>query len=340
MMIIDRRTAALGLTAGLVAGCATAPLTVVAGKPLIIAHRGASGERPEHTLDAYRLAIDQGADVIEPDLVSTKDGVLICRHENEISGTTDVGTIPKWASRKTTKTIDGQAVTGWFAEDFTLAEIRELGARERMPDVRPLNDRANGFQLLPTLQEVIDLAKQQSALKGRPIGIYPEMKHPTYLRTQGFDLVEMLLEALNRNGLPSRGAPVFIQCFEAEPLKRVKGRTRADIVQLTSSRNMITPEAIKEVATYATGFGVEKSLASKALVDQVHAAGMVIHPWTFRLENSSLPPDLRRGTDRNAPGDIITDITRCLDMGVDGLFSDFPGLAYQAREAWWAKRTA
>jgi len=337
-MTLTRRTAALSLTAGLVAGCATTPMRSAARKPLIIAHRGASGERPEHTMLAYRHAIDQGADIIEPDLVATKDGVLICRHENEISGTTDVGTIPKWASRKTTKTVDGQAITGWFAEDFTWAEIQELGARERLPDLRPNNDRANGFQLLPSFQEVIDVAKQQSALKGRPIGIYPEMKHPTYLKTQGFDLVEMLLEALKRNNLPSRAVPVYIQCFEAEPLKRVKGRTRADIVQLTGGREMLTPAGLKEVATYATGIGPDKGLLSAELVRNVHAAGLIIHPYTFRAENAFLPAELRRGADRAAHGDIETDIRRALDMGVDGLFSDFPGIAVKVRDEWVAAR--
>ena len=336
-MTIDRRTLALGLSALPLAACATGGGRR-SGRPLIIAHRGASGERPEHTADAYMLAISQGADFIEPDLVATKDGVLICRHEHELGDTTDVSQQPRWASRRTTKRMEGREVTGWFAEDFTMAEISELGARERMPEVRPGNDRANGYQLVPTFQDVIDIAKIQAERLGRPVGIYPELKHPSYLKSIGLDTAELLVEALRRNGLPSRQVPVFIQSFEAEPLKGLGAKTGAQIVFLTSDREAVTPARLNELASYAQGLGAEKALLTPELVRNVRAEGLKIHTWTYRAENAYLPADLRRGTDRNAHGDMAGEITRALDMGIDGLFSDYPGLAVQARDAWWAQQ--
>jgi len=338
MSNLDRRSAVLGLSAAaLLTGCATTQ-SAAHDRPLVIAHRGASGERPEHTADAYRLALDQGADFIEPDLVSTKDGVLICRHENEISATTDVGTIPKFAGRKLTKNVDGRPVTGWFAEDLTAAEIAEIAARERLADLRPLNDRANGYQAIPTFQEVIDLAKQQSRRLGRPVGVYPELKHPTHLKALGHDLGEMVLAALSKNGLPSPDVPVFIQCFEAEPLRALKGRTQASLVRLTSDAADVTPAGIAAVAQYATGLGAEKSIVTADVVCAAHAAGLKVHTWTFRAENNFLPAEFKRGTDRAAHGDMKGEVSRYLDMGVDGVFSDFPGLAVEARDAWVARR--
>ena len=200
--------------------------------PLVIAHRGASGYRPEHTLAAYELGARLGADYVEPDLVRTKDGVLVARHENEISGTTDVASHPEFADRRTTKVIDGVSLTGWFTEDFTLAELKTLRAKERIPALRPRNTRFDGFYEVPTFQEVIDLTKRLSKELGRPIGIYPETKHPTYFREIGLPLEEPLVRALNRNGLNSRHARVFVQSFEVGNLQALDRELRVPLVQL------------------------------------------------------------------------------------------------------------
>src|SRR5436190_22513708 len=211
------------------AAAATPAFAKPKGKPIIIAHRGASGERPEHTMMAYRLAIEEGADFIEPDCVVTKDGHLVVRHENEIGGTTDVAGRSEFAARKTTKTIDGQKITGWFTEDFTLAEVKTLRARERLPQLRPGSAAFDGREPLATYQEVIDLAKAESRRLGRTIGTYPEMKHPAYFAGIGLPLEGRLLDALKKNGLNTTAAPVFVQCFEVEPLKafnRIGGRAR------------------------------------------------------------------------------------------------------------------
>lgn len=251
--------------------------------PIVIGHRGSSGLRPEHTLEAYELAIEQGADYIEPDLVSTKDGVLIARHENEISGTTDVASRPEFADRKTTKTIDGIEYTGWFAEDFTLAEIKTLRAIERLPFRSPF---FNGQFEVPTLQEVIDLAKRKSAETGRTIGIYPETKHPTYHDSIGLSLEEPLVEILKQNGLDKADSPVFIQSFEVANLKELNQKIDVPLVQLFDAADIAldgtlienqpydfvvsgdkrtygdlrTPEGLKEVATYADGIGPWKRM--------------------------------------------------------------------------------
>src|SRR5690242_20240985 len=189
--------------------------------PVVIAHRGASGYRPEHTLASYRLAIAMGADFIEPDLVSTKDGVLVARHENEISGTTDVADHPEFADRRATKVIDGRPVAGWFTEDFTLAELKTLRAKERLPQVRPDNTRYDGMFEVPTFEEVLALAKQESRRTGRRIGVYPETKHPTYFDGIGLSLEEPLVAALRRHGLDRPRAAVIIQSFETGNLREL-----------------------------------------------------------------------------------------------------------------------
>src|SRR5918997_7079985 len=193
-------------------------------EPLVIGHRGASAYRPEHTLESYQLAIDMGADYIEPDLVSTKDRVLVARHENEISGTTDVAVRPEFADRRTTKTIDGVALTGWFTEDFTLEELKTLRAKERIPELRPRNTLYDGRYEIPTFQEVVDLSRRLSRELGRPIGIYPETKHPTYFREIGLPLEEPLVRVLERNGLSDRRDKVFVQSFEVSNLKWLEDR--------------------------------------------------------------------------------------------------------------------
>lgn len=314
-------------------------------EPVVIAHRGASGERPEHTLMAYRLAVDEGADFIEPDLVVTKDGHLVVRHENEIAGTTDVAARPEFAARRTSKIIDGEKVEGWFAEDFTLAELKTLRARERLPELRPGSARFDGREPIPTFQEVIELAKTQSRRLGHPIGIYPEMKHPTFLASAGLPIDRLLAAALKANGLDKPDAKVFVQCFEPGPLKAFKELSRVRRVQLVGAGDpqMVSAEGLKAIAAYADGVGPDWSLviptaggvlgAPTSLVSDAHALKLVVHPWTVRAENRFLPISLRRGT---APGDHgeVAKVFRALyAAGVDGVFSDFPRLAVAARGA-------
>ncbi|MDQ4026954.1 MAG: glycerophosphodiester phosphodiesterase, partial [Actinomycetota bacterium] len=284
--------------------------------PIVIGHRGASGYRPEHTLAAYQLAINMGADYIEPDLVSTKDGVLVARHENEISGTTDVEQHPEFADRETTKTIDGDEITGWFTEDFTLAELKTLRAEERLPDIRPKNTAFDGLYGIPTLQEVIDLALSEG------VGIYPETKHPTYFDSIGLSLEEPLVAALDSNGLTSRRDPVYIQSFEVGNLKDLDEITDVRLVQLidaegapydliaagdaTTYVDLVTDRGLRGIARYADGIGVNKTLIVPQdesnnllpptnLVRRAHRADLVVHAWTFRNENNFLPEDFREG---------------------------------------------
>jgi glycerophosphoryl diester phosphodiesterase len=340
-MTLTRRTFA---TAAAAAALSATPVGAKsATRPLVIAHRGASGERPEHTPMAYRLAVDQGCDFIEPDLVLTQDGVLVVRHENEIGGTTDVAARPEFAARRTRKLVDGEMVEGWFAEDFTLAELKTLRARERLPALRPISAAFDGREAIPTFQEVLDLAKAESLRVGRVIGVYPEMKHPTFLASQGLPIEQRLADALKANGLNSRTAPVFVQCFETAPLKAFAKLSSARRVRLVGgdAKDLVTASGLKEMATYADGVGpdwslviptVEGALApATPLVAGAHAVGLAVHPWTVRAENRFLPETLRRGTDMAAHGDVAAVFAALYAAGVDGLFSDFPGLAVKAR---------
>jgi glycerophosphoryl diester phosphodiesterase len=332
--------------------------------PLVIGHRGASGYRPEHTLASYRLAIEMGADYIEPDLVSTKDHVLVTRHENNIADTTDVAAHPEFASRRTTKTIDGNPMTGWFTEDFTLAELRTLRAKERLPDLRPANTAFDGLYQVPTFQEVIDLAKRAG------VGIYPETKHPTYFDSIGLSLEEPLLATLRANGLDRRGAKVFIQSFETANLKELNGKTRLPLVQLIDATgapydlvvagdprtyaDLVTPAGLAEIATYAGGIGPNKDLIvprdsagnllePTSLVRDAHGEGLVVHPWTFRRENNFLPLDFRQGNPASpeflrAPGDLPAELRLFFRLGVDGVFSDNADVAVATRHRVFGRR--
>ncbi len=351
-MDITRRT--LGGTATAAAALAALPAASQGfkKKPLIIAHRGASGERPESTLMAFRLAIAEGADFIEPDLVLTKDGHFVVRHENEISQTTDVALRPEFESRLTTRQIQGQAVSGWFTEDFTLEELKTIRCRERLPKLRPESVKFNGQESIPTYQEVIDLAKSESARLKRTVGTYPEMKHASYFAGIGLPMEARLADILKQNDLDSPTAPVFIQCFDVLPLKTIMTMCKAPRIQLVSPeggptdvtlryKDMVSASGMKAIAAYANGVGPDWSMViptvdgglgpASALVGAAHAAGLAVHPWTVRAENVFLPPKLRNGTDPAAFGDVNAVYKALYGAGVDGLFSDFPGLAVKAR---------
>ena len=323
--------------------------------PIVIAHRGASGLRPEHTIASYTLAIEQGADFIEPDLVLTKDNVFVARHENDITGTTNVATHPEFAARRTTKLIDGESHTGWFTEDFTLAELKTLRAIERLPKLRPDNAKFDGQFEVPTLAEVIALAKRHS-VGGRVVGIYPETKHPSYFAGIGHPMEALLVAQLKAAGWDKPSDPVFIQSFEVDNLKRLHGMTGLRLIQLMDARGgpadhatpsyaaMITPAGLKAVAAYAYGIGpglamIEDSDAvPTTLVADAHAVGLRLHPWTFRAENAFLPKSLQVGTDPATHGHVDTAMRRYLALGVDGFFTDFPGIGVEVRNALKEKR--
>jgi glycerophosphoryl diester phosphodiesterase len=343
-----RRLAVVAATLSIVspaAASADASTAKAKAKPLVIGHRGASGYRPEHTLASYRLAAKLGADYIEPDLVSTKDHVLVARHEPEISQTTNVADHPEFADRKTTKTIDGITFTGWFTEDFTLAELKTLRAKERIPQFRPNNTRFDGRFEIPTFREVLKLRTRLSRKYHRRIGIYPETKHPTYFRSIGLPLEERLARILRTNGLDRRNAPVFVQSFETQNLRALDRLVKVPLVQLLGAptqhpfgdprtyADLMTPAGLRDVATYADGLGPPKETTTLALVNDAHAAGLLVHPYTFRNENVFLPASLRRGTDPAAYGDAFSEYRWYFALGVDGVFSDNPDTAVEARAA-------
>ncbi|MEA2282779.1 MAG: glycerophosphoryl diester phosphodiesterase [Solirubrobacteraceae bacterium] len=297
---------------------------------IVIAHRGASAYRPEHTLASYALAIALGADFIEPDLVATADGVLVARHENDITQTTDVARRPEFADRRARKTIDGREHDGWFTEDLTLAELRTLRATERIPELRPANAAFDGAFAIPTLEEVIDLARRTH------VGIYPETKHPAYFRSLGLALEEPLAAALRRSALDRRDAPVFLQSFDPDSLRRLAELVDAPRVQLTAPS--LPPLALDDVAGYAQAIGPEKSQVGPAFAGDAHRAGLHVHAWAFRPENAFLPAELQAGDPDHpdhgrARGDTAAELRRFLELGVDGVFADHPDTAVAVREA-------
>jgi glycerophosphoryl diester phosphodiesterase len=299
---------------------------------VVIGHRGASGERPEHTLESYRLAIEEGADYIEPDLVMTRDGVLIARHENEIGGTTDVAQHPEFAARRRTQIIDGETMTGWFTEDFTLAEIKTLRARERLPELRPQNCAYDGRCMVVTFDEIMQLAVDSNRLRGGrpPIGVYPETKHPAHFAAIGLPQEQAVLDTLGRHGYAAPGSSVVIQSFDPRNLRQLRGMTRLPLVQLLEQ----TLGDLAEVATYADGIGIAKALATAEAVQRAHAVGLKVHVWTFRAENEFLPDDLKVGASPAAHGDLDAEIRRFLDRGIDGFFVDFPAIGVRVRDAY------
>lgn len=326
-----------------------APAPLLADDMLVIAHRGASGERPEHTLAAYELAIDQGADYIEPDLVVTKDLVLVARHENELSDTTDVASREEFADRRRSKTIDGRLVSGWFAEDFTLAELRKLRAKERLPGLRPANTRFDGLYQIPTFAEIVQLVRAKEAETGRTIGLYPELKHPTFLlQDSGIDSVDLLVAALREADLDDADDAVFVQSFEVGPLRRLDRLVDVPLVLLVKPgdgpadepalryEDMVTPSGLAEVASYADAIGADLQLLfgpegiPSGVVADAKAAGLAVHAWTLRKENAYLPPMLRRGAAENGTGDVLGMVTILKAQGIDGVFTDDPGLVVSA----------
>ena len=306
-------------------------------RPLLIAHRGFPGLRHEHTRSSYDLAIDEGTDYIEPDVVATKDGHLVVRHENEISGTTDVANHLEFADRKTTKTIDGSSLTGWFTEDFTLAELKSLRTRERIPQIRPHNTELPGEQIL-TFDEVVQVAAEGTARRGTTVGIYVETKHPSYFAGIGLDLNDLLIDALERHGLNTAAAPVIVQSFESGNLRDFDARSPLFLVRLISPKQRGELDNLDDIASFADAIGPHKDLViprdeagrleqPTGLVERSHAAGLDVHIWTMRDEPSFLPAGC-------TPEE---EYTAYFDAGIDGLFSDWTTTAVATRDAWGAR---
>ncbi|MFI6852901.1 glycerophosphodiester phosphodiesterase family protein [Streptomyces sp. NPDC050416] len=342
-MRLGRRSLLLAAAAG-TATAATATPAAAAPRgsgPVVIGHRGAAGWRPEHTAVSYTYAVQTGADWIEPDLVPTKDHVLVVRHENEISQTTDVARRPEFAGRRTTKTVDGRSVTGWFTEDFTLAELKTLRAVERLPQVRNRNTVFDGREEVMTFQEVVALARKLSRAHGRTIAVFPETKHPTYFRSIGLPLEPKLAAAIRRARLGPREC--VVQSFEPTSLRRMTGLgvplwqalgTTGGPYDLptTTYRYMMTPDGLADIARYADWIGPDKSsLVGTSLLADAHAAGLRVGPYTFRAENQFLPAEFRRGTGSSDFGDAFAEYALYYRMGVDAVVTDFPDLAVMAR---------
>ncbi|WP_055492813.1 glycerophosphodiester phosphodiesterase [Streptomyces sp. TP-A0356] len=329
--------------------------------PAIIGHRGASGYRPEHTFGSYDLALDLGADIVEAgDLVPTKDGHLVCRHEPEIGGTTDVADHPEFAGRRTTKVLDGVSTTGWFTEDFTLAELKTLRAIERIPATRQHNTIYNGRWEIPTFEEVLHWQDEQTRKRGKQVWIYPETKHPTYFRKQGLDIEQLLAKSLRRHGKDRKNSPVLIQSFEPSSIQRLNKLVGNPLVVLLSAANtrpwdfveagdqrtvadLVTPKGLKEIASYAQGIGPTLDLVipkdangnltkPSTLVADAHAAGLILTPYTMRDENTFLPTNFRKGTDPAAYGDVFGAFKAYFATGIDGVFTDNADTGVLARE--------
>ncbi|HEX8519409.1 MAG TPA: glycerophosphodiester phosphodiesterase family protein [Pseudonocardia sp.] len=312
--------------------------------PIVIGHRGAPARRPEHTLASYVLAARLGADFLEPDLVATADGVLVARHEPELGATTDIADRPEFADRHTTRLVDGRVRSGWFVDDLTLAELRTLRAIERLRTLRPANTRFDGRFPVPTFAEILDLRERLSRLLGRPIGVYPETKHPAYFVERGVPLEPALVDALRGAGLDGPAAPVFVQSFDPASLLELRSALRVPLVRLIDhdTPQLAAPESLATVAGYADAVGVHKDLVvprtaagalgpPAPLVADAHALGLAVHAFTFRGENAFLPEDLRRGPRDSGIGDGVAECVAFLRAGVDGLFADHPDTAVAAR---------
>ncbi|QWF80817.1 glycerophosphodiester phosphodiesterase [Amycolatopsis sp. CA-230715] len=353
--------------AGLAVGPATATEATDAATasrghdgPVIVGHRGAPGYRPEHTLASYELAFRQGVDFVDVDLVPTKDGQLVARHEPEIGGTTDVAKHPEFAARKTTKVVDGKPLTGWFTEDFTLAELKTLYAAERIPDIRPDNTIYDGRYRIATYQEVLDLTRRLGHELHRTLGTYPEVKHSTYFASIKNPIEPKLVEILDRNHLNRRGAPVIIQSFEVSNLIALHRQVRVPLLQLTEAKgapadfvargdkrtyaDLVTPAGLREIKKYADYLGPEKAqiipldkagnlTTPTSLVPDAHAAGLRVQPYTFRNENNFLPANLRSSANPQQYGNVFAEESAFLKAGVDGFFADQPDTALESVKA-------
>ena len=315
---------------------------------VLIGHRGASGYRPEHTLASYELAIRQCADYIEPDVVPTKDGKLVARHENDITATTNVSAHTEFADRKTTKTVDGTEITGWFTEDFTLAELRTLGAVERMPSVRPLNTAYDHRCGVLTLAEIVDLVERRST-RGRRVRVQAELKSPGWSTSIGLPMVDLLSAELRRLDATGSDGSVVVMAFEPDALRSLRsefGHDGTRLVQLIEEEGvqdaLITPSGLREISTYADGIAPHKGrillhgadgtlVGVSDLITQAHRAGLTVEPWTLRPENVFLPSHLRVGSDPSGIGDAQTEARLLLALGVDGVITDAPETAHRAR---------
>ncbi|KUR70145.1 glycerophosphodiester phosphodiesterase [Novosphingobium fuchskuhlense] len=331
----------------------------LAAKPLVFAHRGASAWLPEETLPAYEKAIADGADFIEPDLVPTKDGVLVARHESNITETTDVAAHPEFAARRAVKVIDGQRQEGWFTEDFMLAELKTLRAKERLGALRPESMAHDGAFEVATFEEIVALA----ARHGKRVGLIPELKHPTYFAGLGFDTPGKLVAAIKASNTLRR-APVIVQCFEVATLKRLHrelaGRRNVALFQLIQSPEvkqpadiiaaggtltfdeMVTPRGLAEIATYAQWIGpplrrvipldgAGNAGAPSMLIADAHKTGLKVGVFTFRPENQFLPGNLQNGgPGERWPHGMMADVRTFVAAGVDGFFTDDPALARAA----------
>jgi glycerophosphoryl diester phosphodiesterase len=329
-------------------------------RPLVHAHRGASGYRPEETAAAYELAVEQGADSLEFDLVPTKEGRLVLRHEPEVNGTTDVSDHPALASLRTTKEVDGQSMSGWFVEDLTLAQVRTLRARERLPDVRQANMAFDGKEPLLTLDDVLDLRERLSKAAGREIAIVPEIKHSTYFHRLGLDPEAEFLRVLTTHGLNRPDAPVWLQSFELTNLTRLRelgyrGRTvflaasRGAPFDLVSSgddrdyADLLSADGLRSLAAAKVdAIGPDKSLVvpvdgdalgtPTGVVVRAHAAGLRVFVWTLRADNAFLPESLQTGGHPGDLGRADVEVAAFLRAGVDGLFCDQPDICVRARD--------
>jgi glycerophosphoryl diester phosphodiesterase len=360
------RTLVRAVVALVAAGALLAPAAAEAhnhgSKPTIYGHRGAAGYRPEHTFGSYRLAARMGADYIEPDLVSTKDHVLVARHEPAIGATTDVADHPEFANRRKTKVIDGITFANdWFTDDFTLAELKTLRAKERLPDVRQRNTIYNGRYTIPTFQEVIELRDQLSRELHRQIGLVPELKHSTYFRSEGLPLEEVFVNQLRRNRIDNAGAKVTIQSFEISNLKSLNHQLPGvPLVQLLDAKalqpgdvlaahgaltygDMATPAGLREIRKYADVASPSKdyivprdaagrSLPPTSFIPDAHRAGLDVVAYTFRAENQFLPLELRSDTDPNHYGNLFAEIKQFFDLGIDGIFTDNTDIAKAVRD--------
>lgn len=314
-------------------------LTTRQNDEVIVGHRGAPGYRPEHTSCSYELAYRQGVDWVDVDLVPSRDGYLVARHENEISQTTDVAEHPEFSGRRRTKLVDGAWLDGWFTEDFTLAELKTLRATERIPQLRPNNTVYNGRYEILTIEEVLDLASKLSRELGRTLGTFPEIKHSGYFTSIGLPTEKPLVDVLRRHKLDNAEAPVVVQSFESAALRTLREHVAVRTVRLLTPED--TQADLQDIASYADYIGPEKSMVlprdsaghlttATSLVSDAHYYGLRVTPYTFRDENAFLPLELRSSGDDAARGDAPAEYRVYWAAGVDGLFTDYPDTALAA----------